>query len=153
MAIAVKPEIIEIARRSYIDTEAAMKKRGIVAPYPKLKDLPYGVSVDQVSTTSAGGTWMVGQACKKRAGLRIMASVELRSDDNLWYHISFSRGDRIPSYADSAWIARHWLGNRWAIQCFMPEEEHVNIHPNCLHLWHSLTGDRPFPDFRTQGHI
>lgn len=150
---AIAPELVDYAQDCWMKTEARLKEEMIALPFPASKLLPWGVDAVQQPIDSAGGLWRTSSACKKRAGLAIIASVELREDDQLWYHVSFSRRDRVPSYADSVWVKEIWLGDRWAIQCFVPKAEHVNIHPNCLHLWHSLTSDRPFPNFNTLGHI
>ena len=142
----------EAARECYKETEATLAEKQIALPFPSSKELPWGIKVVQPAIDSAGGAWETGTACKKRSGLAIIASVELR-DGNLWYHVSLSRNGKMPSYADISWVKEIWMGDRWAIQCFVPKSEHVNIHPNCLHLWHSLTSPRPFPEFAVQGNI
>jgi hypothetical protein len=35
-----------------------------------------------------------------------------------------------------------------ALQVLPPESEHVNIHPNCMHLWHCRDG-RQAPALKT----
>ena len=67
-----------------------------------------------------------------------------------WLHTSVSRRDlNIPSYGDLALVKSLFVGKeRMAIQVFVPEEEHVNIHPGVLHLWTPLEHS-PLPDFRT----
>jgi hypothetical protein len=49
-------------------------------------------------------------------------------------------------------VKRIFIGNdRLALQVFAPKSEHVNYHPNTLHLWAPLSGERPIPDFRKDG--
>lgn len=86
------------------------------------------------------------------AGLLVMASL-LIVEERVWYHVSFSREHRLPSYADLRLVKQHWFGaQRWAIQIFPPSDEHVNIDDFCLHLWHCLD-DFPMPSFSIEGQI
>jgi len=63
-----------------------------------------------------------------------------------WGHISMSRKDQNPSYDDMCLVKRLFVGRRRsAIQVFPSEDEHVNIHPHCLHLWWRADG-RSHPD-------
>ena len=50
-------------------------------------------------------------------------------------------------------VKRVFVGeDKKAIMVFPPESEHVNIHPNCLHLYAPL-GEDPLPDFSKEGSI
>lgn len=74
-------------------------------------------------------------------------------DGQRWLHVSCSRRDRVPTYADLSEIKRVFIGrDRLALQLFVPDDEHVNIHPHALHLWSPLD-HRPVPDFRCAGQI
>jgi hypothetical protein len=42
---------------------------------------------------------------------------------------------------------------RWAYQVFVPESEHVNIHPHALHLWGRADGTNALPNFGRFGTI
>ena len=53
-----------------------------------------------------------------------------------WRHVSIRREDRMPSYRElKAMRARFFPADAEVIQVFPPEEEFVNQHPYCLHLW------------------
>jgi len=70
-------------------------------------------------------------------------------DGSLWLHVSISRADEIPSYADLTEVKRVLLGpHRKAIMVLPAEAEHYNLHPYCLHLYSPIDSD-PLPDFRT----
>jgi hypothetical protein len=84
-------------------------------------------------------------------GLLVIADVSAKLDGKLWYHVSYSRSKSIPDYEDSALVKRVFIGpDRWAIAVYPEDSNHVNFHPNCLHLWHCLS-DRPFPEFSLGG--
>ena len=89
--------------------------------------------------------WFLGE------DIKILSSVEEKSDGNKWYHVSFSRADRIPSYEDMALI-RDTLFRPTSVvlQVFPPREEHFNFHPHTLHLWERVTPpeERVIPDLR-----
>ncbi|MEO1391044.1 MAG: hypothetical protein AAFV85_27235 [Cyanobacteria bacterium J06634_6] len=121
----------------------------VVIPYPEPAKLPWEISPVQspLSNRDAGGG-MYRVRSGKHKGATIIASAGVYEDAHLWYHVSIAREDRIPSYDDLAFLKEHFLGRDcWAIQVFVPTKEHVNIHPNALHLWHCITGVRPFPLF------
>ncbi len=87
------------------------------------------------------------------SGLRVLFSVSRERDGKAWMHVSCSRMDKLPSWKDLIHVKRVFVGpQRKAIQVLPAEDEHVNIHPYCLHLWACL-GDDPLPDFRKDGQI
>ena len=52
----------------------------------------------------------------------------------------------MPTYADLQLVKSEFIGNdKKAIMVFPEEENYVNIHPNCLHLWYSA--ENPIPEF------
>ena len=73
------------------------------------------------------------------------------ADGKRWIHVSMSRPGELPSYQDMCVVKEVFIGSkRKAIQVFPASDEHVNIHPYCLHLWCCIDGD-DLPDFRTAG--
>lgn len=53
-----------------------------------------------------------------------------------WDHVSVSRRNRAPNQRELAFIYQTFFEpGESAMQLFVPDAEHVNIHPNCLHLW------------------
>jgi hypothetical protein len=85
-------------------------------------------------------------------GRRVVVSVGFH--DGWWLHVSVSREKRIPSYEDLADVKRVFVTDAvQAVQIFPRRERHVNIHPNCLHLWARLDGSDGLPDFGREGTI
>lgn len=85
-------------------------------------------------------------------GLFVIASCGIMKDNLEWLHISFSRKSKMPSYADLQLVKREFIGNdKKAIMIFLEEENYVNIHKYCLHLWYSK--DNPIPEFSEGGTI
>lgn len=63
--------------------------------------------------------------------LRIIASVGLG-----WDHVSVSRADRAPVWEEMEQVKRAFFReNETAYQLHVPPVDHINRHPNCLHLW------------------
>lgn len=87
----------------------------------------------------------------RRASVIVTAG---RFDGEEWIHASIARSDRMPDYADL--VALHaavWGTWGHSFQAFVPPTEHVNIHPNALHLWGRADGTRTWPDFGRHGTI
>jgi len=63
-----------------------------------------------------------------------------------WEHASVSRRSRCPSYEDMDYVKRSaWAPEDCAMQLHVPESDHVNAHPFCLHLWRPLEAEIPRP--------
>ena len=89
-----------------------------------------------------------GRGFISNSRLCVVASVDHAQDGSLWYHVSFSRQGRLPSYQDMVRVKSLFIGDeREAIQVFPPDSQHVNDHPTCLHLWHRIAGP-VMPDMR-----
>lgn len=81
-------------------------------------------------------------------GLLVIATADALSDGSEWLHLSVSRQKYVPTYADLVRVKRVFVGpHREAIQKFVAESEHFNLHVNCIHLWARLDGPTS-PDFR-----
>lgn len=92
---------------------------------------------------------------QRQDGLRVISSVILDpdQDNQRWLHVSMSRPTTMPSYEDLQTVKDLFIGQtRKAVQIFPPKAQHVNVHPNCLHLWCCLDRDL-LPDFRQDGQI
>ena len=120
----------------------------ITIPYPVASKLPLNVAPWQEPESDrdlSGAAYRIVSG--KQEGMTVIVSPNI-FDNQLWYHASISHTERMPTYADLCFLKKWFIGpDRWAIQVFVPEDEHVNIHTNALHLWHCITGDRPFPRF------
>lgn len=76
------------------------------------------------------------------APLKIQAS-----DGGRWEHVSVSLPDRPPTWDEMSRIkSLFWDKNDTVIQFHPAEDEHVNNHENCLHLWRPKDQDIPTPN-------
>ena len=81
-------------------------------------------------------------------GLSIIVSVGLYNNKE-WLHVSFARKSRIPDYNDIQRVRRDFIGeDKKCFMVFPKEENYVNIHKYCLHLWYSEDAD--IPDFEVE---
>lgn len=63
-----------------------------------------------------------------------------------WEHVSVSRANRCPNWTEMSFIHRLFFqAHETAMQFHVPEADHVNCHPYCLHLWRPIAGDIPRP--------
>lgn len=63
-----------------------------------------------------------------------------------WDHVSISLEDRCPTWAEMEWIKRRFFKrSEVAMQLHVTADEHVNVHPNCLHLWRPHKLKIPLP--------
>jgi hypothetical protein len=62
--------------------------------------------------------------------------VIVASSDGQWDHVSVSRGNRCPNWPEMEHVKRLFFEpHEEAMQLHVPVSEHINAHPNCLHLW------------------
>lgn len=63
-----------------------------------------------------------------------------------WEHVSVSRRDATPSWAEMDHVKRlFWDDEEAAMQLHPPRSQWVNNHPYCLHLWRPIDTDIPLP--------
>lgn len=63
-----------------------------------------------------------------------------------WDHVSVSRPHRTPSWAELEHVKRLFFrDDEVAMQLHVPPRDHVNVHPNCLHLWRPHDVAIPLP--------
>lgn len=63
--------------------------------------------------------------------LRVIASV-----GGGWDHVSVSLASRTPTWAELEFVKRKlFKPDEVAVQFHVPEDDHINVHPNTLHLW------------------
>ena len=73
--------------------------------------------------------------------LRVIAS----STDG-WDHVSVSRTSRVPNWPEMEFIKRKFFNDSETVmQLHLPPSEHINFHPNCLHLWRPQHESIPRP--------
>lgn len=62
-----------------------------------------------------------------------------------WWHVSASLPDRCPTWNEMCHIKALFLDDLPAVQYHPSSSNYVNIHNNCLHLWHNTKHDFMFP--------
>jgi hypothetical protein len=89
----------------------------------------------RIGTAAGNSGWLY----EERSGLRVIASAEQHPDGKRWIHVSVSRQDRLPSWDELVAVKELFIGaEREAVQFLPPRSQWVNMHDNCLHIWHSL---------------
>lgn len=73
--------------------------------------------------------------------LRIIAT-----DHGGWDHVSVSLENRCPNWQEMCTVKDvFFLPEEMVVQYHPAEEEYVNVHPYCLHLWRPQHGEIPKP--------
>jgi len=68
------------------------------------------------------------------------------SSDYGWDHVSVSRSSRPPNWPEMEFIKRKFFkDDETVVQFHVPPTEHINCHPNCLHLWRPQNHTIPRP--------
>jgi len=63
-----------------------------------------------------------------------------------WEHVSVSLAHRCPSWEEMCKVkSLFWKPSDCVVQFHPPEEDYVNNHPFCLHLWRWRGGGFPRP--------
>lgn len=63
-----------------------------------------------------------------------------------WDHVSVSTARRCPTWDEMALVARAFFEpGDTLMQLMVPESDHVNIHPFCLHWWRPQQAEIPRP--------
>jgi hypothetical protein len=58
-----------------------------------------------------------------------------------WDHVSVSRRNRCPNWAEMEQVKRLFFrDDETAMQLHVPPSDHVNLAPTCLHLWRPNDG-------------
>jgi hypothetical protein len=77
--------------------------------------------------------------------LRCMANAGNEFSEG-WEHVSVSLINRCPNWLEMSYIKGvFWLPHETVIQFHVPEIDHVNLHPHCLHLWRKPGTEFPRP--------
>lgn len=95
-----------------------------------------------------------GSAGDDRNGVFRLPSPLGRSQDLLivasngegWDHVSVSHRSRCPTWAEMSKVHRLFFEvGEVAMQLHVPAQDHINVHPYCLHLWRPHALDIPLP--------
>jgi hypothetical protein len=85
----------------------------------------------------------VGAFLIRRKGIWIRV---LASDGGFWDHVSVSIKNRCPTWEEMEFVKRLFFEPpETAMQLHVPSDDHVNYHPNCLHLWRPQRAEIPRP--------
>ena len=69
-----------------------------------------------------------------------------------WDHVSVSFKNRIPTWEEMAEVKRMFFHPEETVIQYHPrEEDYVNNHPNCLHLWRNPDSETPLPPWWMTG--
>ena len=147
-ATAAKFDRLVATRRAY------ERAKGYIAELRRHEPVPLDWKL--ATEDGYGRGYSERMATRNRPGLLVIESVLPYGPDNdLWYHVSFSRVGRMPTYDDIQRVRRAFVGeHRECYQIFPPRERYVSVHPYCLHLWYCI--DRPdgvLPDMRIDGTV
>jgi hypothetical protein len=64
-----------------------------------------------------------------------------------WDHVSVSTPTRCPTWEEMCWVkGLFFRDDECVMQLHVPADQHINTHPNCLHLWRPHGADIPRPD-------
>lgn len=94
-----------------------------------------------------------GSAGDETCGVFLFASpidraalVTIASSDGDWDHVSVSRKNRCPNWTEMEFVKRAFFkDDETAMQLHVPEKDHINAHPFCLHLWRPQKVEIPRP--------
>lgn len=90
------------------------------------------------SAADQGGAW---QFNRHGVSLRVIASWGMG-----WDHVSVSLPNRCPSWDEMSWIKSLFFEpTECVMQLHVPDAEHINNHPFCLHLWRPQGVEIPTP--------
>lgn len=70
----------------------------------------------------------------------------MASSDFGWEHVSVSRPNRCPNWPEMAHVKSLFFNDHETVmQLHVPPSDHINDHPNCLHLWRPTHQEIPRP--------
>jgi hypothetical protein len=91
------------------------------------------------SGNKAGTFW----SHKLVPGFHVIRSLSTLRSGEKWIHVSVSRRDRLPTWAELSKVKNEFMGPELeAYQVLAANKDHVNLHANCLHLWAPVDGVR-----------
>lgn len=72
--------------------------------------------------------------------------VVIAASDEGWDHVSVSRENRCPNWIEMEHVKRLFFrDSETAMQLHVPGEDHINLHPYCLHMWRPHHVEIPRP--------
>ena len=121
-------------------------------PAPWLQAEPFRVQLPPYETRW-GDTYGAFVTTYARTGgtLRMLASDGRNSrrdfgDEYAWDHVSVSLSGRPPNWEEMCFVkSLFWDDQETVMQLHVPAADHINCHPNTLHLWKPLLVPVPRP--------
>ena len=87
-----------------------------------------------------GGLFQI-PSCIDKAPMIVIAS-----NDAGWDHVSVSRKNRCPNWAELDQVYRLFFRDgEHAMQLHLPADQHISVHPYTLHLWRPHDQSIPLP--------
>jgi hypothetical protein len=75
--------------------------------------------------------------------LNVLRSLSTTGDGTKWVHVSVAHPKRLPTWEELSKAKNDFIGeDREAYQVLASNEDHINAHAYCLHLWAPLDGQR-----------
>jgi len=72
--------------------------------------------------------------------------VIVASNGGGWDHVSVSRSNRCPNWPEMEHVKRMFFRDtECVVQFHVPTDQHINVHPHCLHLWRHQSQEFPRP--------
>lgn len=79
----------------------------------------------------------------------VIKSFSTMEDGSKWIHISLSRNDRLPSWAEITKVKNEFLGEESEAYHVIPKtSDHVNLHSFCMHLWSPIKTEQRLPNLQ-----
>lgn len=79
-------------------------------------------------------------------GLRAVCSDGGLQGEPPWEHVSVSWPDRCPTWPEMHSLkCLFWADDECVVQYHPPQDDYVNCHPFCLHLWRPIGVELPRP--------
>jgi hypothetical protein len=109
--------------------------------------------LDQYRMRAADTYQVFGHPGDENSGAFRMAScmdgsilVIIASNDAGWDHVSVSRKNRAPNWFEMEQVKKAFFAeDEVAWQYHVPVKDHINIHPNVLHIWRKHDFAMPMP--------
>lgn len=94
---------------------------------------------------------MGGQLGDKHSGAFILkikgeTYTVIASNGEGWDHVSIAHKHKIPSWSTMAKLKELFFEDHETVMQLHPgKADHINVHPNCLHLWRPQQKEIPMP--------
>lgn len=106
-----------------------------------LKDIRSDIGDREIDEKTAAG---VGFHLK--SPLTGESMVVIVSSSHGWDHVSVSLERRCPRWIEMEYVRKLFFKDyEIVMQLHLPEKDHINFHPFCLHMWRPWTKKIPLP--------